>query len=77
MTVTTTQYTMVTYFIYDSEKEYSLNMEITITNLRQKGAKKIRERVMVSTHLMSRLSPCSNMLPGSQMMFLCGVFLQQ
>jgi hypothetical protein len=36
-----------------------------------------RERVMVSTQLMSRLSPCSSLSPSSQMMSLCGVFLHQ
>ena len=77
---------MAKFFISGSEKEYSLNMnKMAIINFRQLGimVKKMtclfttRERVMVSTQLMSRLSPCSSLSPSSHMMSLCGVFLHQ
>ena len=86
MTVATDQHTMAKFFISGSEKEYSLNMnKMAIINFRQLGimVKKMtclfttRERVMVSTQLMSRLSPCSSLSPSSQMMSLCGIFLHQ
>ena len=77
---------MAKYFISGSEKEYSLNMNtMAITNFKQLGftVKKltcllsIRERVIVSTKLISRLSAYSSLSPNSQMMSLCGVFHHQ
>jgi hypothetical protein len=85
MTMASADQAVVKYFISGSEKEYSLDMSKAVTNFRQLGVmvKKLtcllptRERVMLSTQLMSRLSPCSALSPSSQIMFLCGVFLQQ
>ena len=79
MTVVNTQDTVVTFLISGSEKEYNFNMKISIKNFRQLGImlKKMtclfttRERVTVSTKVMSRLSFTT------QMPSLCGIFLHQ
>ena len=66
---------MGTFLISGSEMEPNLNIKLAITIFWQLGimVKKIcclltsRKRVMMSTQLMSRLSPCSTLSPSSQM----------
>ena len=78
---------MGTFLISGSEMEPNLNIKLAITIFWQLGimVKKIcclltsRKRVMMSTQLMSRLSPCSasTLSPTSQIISLCGVLLHQ
>eukprot|EP00092_Neocalanus_flemingeri_P015145 GFUD01016362.1.p1 GENE.GFUD01016362.1~~GFUD01016362.1.p1 ORF type:complete len:470 (-),score=202.14 GFUD01016362.1:265-1485(-) len=85
MTTAVADQAVVKYSITGSKKQHGLDMTRARTNFRQLGVtvKKMtcllptRERVMLSTQVMSRLCPCSSLSPTSQLMSLCGVFLHQ
>ena len=85
MTSATADQAVVKYFISGSTKEHGLDMSKARTNFKQLGRmiKKLtcllstRERVMLSTRVMSRLSLCSSLSPSSQLMSLCEVFLHR
>ena len=85
MSVATVHQNVGKFFISGSIEEFSLDMRTAGANFRHLGimVKKLtcllstRERLGMSTQLMSRLSPCTSMSASSQMMSLCGVFLHQ
>ena len=83
--VTEEDNTVPMFFIKGSEEKFGINMTVARINFKLLGTlvKKMtcllptRERIMMSTKLMSRLSPCSALSPSSHMMSLCGIFLHQ
>ena len=83
--VTDEDNTMPMFLVQGSKEKYILNMVTAGNNFKLLGTllKKMtcllptRERIMTSTKLMSRLSPCSAFSPSSHIMSLCGVFLHQ
>jgi len=91
MKVVTEDHNTTKYFISSSEKKYGFGTAANmisyeaVANFKQLGTliKKMtcllptRERVIQSTKLMSRLSPCSSMSRSSDMMSLCGIYLHQ
>ena len=85
MTVDLGDQTGPLFFISGSEKKYSLNKAEAVTNFKQLGilVKKMtcllptRERIVLCTRLMARLSPCTVMSPTSTIMSLCGTFIHQ